>query len=470
MMKEQLPISRRIKNIAPVRLITISFALVILIGSGLLMLPIVARDGQTFHYLDALFTATSATCVTGLTVVDTWTHFNGLGQAVILFFIQVGGLGVVTFTTGFTVLMRRKLGLKDMVLASENTSGTGLEIPRLLKTILLFTLTAELIGALILMVRFVPEFGAYGIWVSVFMAVSGYCNAGFDILGHQLPGGSLINYAGDPLVSLTIALLIIIGGLGFITISDIYLKKMYPHILTLYKRNQKSVQHKKTSLNFHTHVALITTAVLLVLGTVVIFVCEWSGSMADLNWGEKINASFFQSASARTAGFASVNIAQERSITQAFTIILMFIGASPASTGGGIKTTTLVVLIATVFSVIRGNEDTVLLRRMIDKATVYRALAITLWGILAVMIPTIIIATTNEEVGILSALFESASAFSTAGISMGITSSLNVASKLALIAGMFIGRVGPVSLALAIAMRKGRHSSSVLPEGKIIVG
>lgn len=469
MMKEQLPIGKRIKNIPPVRLIVISFALVILIGSGLLMLPIAARDGQTFHYLDALFTATSATCVTGLTVVDTWTHFNGFGQAVILFLIQVGGLGVVTFTTGFTVLMRRKLGLKDMVLASENTSGTGLEIPRLLKMILLFTVIAELIGALILMIRFVPEFGTYGIWVSVFMAVSGYCNAGFDILGHQQPGGSLINYAGDPLVSLTIALLIIIGGLGFIAISDIYFKKVYAFVIKLYKRNKFNVQKKTSALNFHTHVVLITTAILLVVGTVVILACEWNDTMAHLNWGEKINAAFFQSVSARTAGFASVDIGKEQSITQAFTILLMFIGASPASTGGGIKTTTLVVLIATVLSVIRGNEDTVVLRRMIDKATVYRALAIALCGILVVMIPTVIIAATSD-IGILAAVFESTSAFSTTGITMGITPLLNTASKLALIAGMFIGRVGPVSLALAIAMRKGRHSSSILPEGKIIVG
>ena len=185
-MKEPLSIGKRIKNIAPVRLIVISFALVILIGATLLTLPISARDGQATNFVDALFTATSATCVTGLVVVDTWTHFNGFGQAVILFLIQVGGLGIVTFTTGFTVLMRRKLSLKDMMLASENTSGSGLEIPRLLKTILLFTVTAELIGALILMIRFVPKFGGYGVWISIFLAVSGYCNAGFDVLGFEL--------------------------------------------------------------------------------------------------------------------------------------------------------------------------------------------------------------------------------------------------------------------------------------------
>ncbi len=469
-MKEPLSIGKRIKNIAPVRLIVISFALVILIGATLLTLPISARDGQATNFVDALFTATSATCVTGLVVVDTWTHFNGFGQAVILFLIQVGGLGIVTFTTGFTVLMRRKLSLKDMMLASENTSGSGLEIPRLLKTILVFTVTAELIGALILMIRFVPKFGGYGVWISIFLAVSGYCNAGFDVLGFELKDGSLTNYAGDPLVSVTLALLIILGGLGFIAISDVYFKKVFPHIQRIYHRNKMRSKQKKVGLNFHTQVVLMTTATLLVIGTGVILLCEWDNTMSHLNWGEKINAAFFQSASARTAGYASINIGGERSITQVFTILLMFIGASSASTGGGIKTTTLVVLLATVFSVMRGNEDTVLLRRMIDKATVYRALAITFAGMIIVAVPTVIIETTNHNVGFLASLFESVSAFSTTGLTMGITPTLNIASKLALTFAMFAGRVGPVSLALALAMRKGRHSSSVLPEGKIIVG
>lgn len=229
-------------------------------------------------------------------------------------------------------------------------------------------------------------------------------------------------------------------------------------------------KQKKVGLNFHTQVVLMTTATLLVIGTGVILLCEWDNTMSHLNWGEKINAAFFQSASARTAGYASINIGGERSITQVFTILLMFIGASSASTGGGIKTTTLVVLLATVFSVMRGNEDTVLLRRMIDKATVYRALAITFAGMIIVAVPTVIIETTNHNVGFLASLFESVSAFSTTGLTMGITPTLNIASKLALTFAMFAGRVGPVSLALALAMRKGRHSSSVLPEGKIIVG
>ena len=284
-MKEPLSIGKRIKNIAPVRLIVISFALIILFGAGLLTLPISARDGQVTNFVDALFTATSATCVTGLVVVDTWTHFNGFGQAVILFLIQVGGLGIVTFTTGFTVLMRRKLSLKDRKLASENTSGSGLEIPRLLKTILLFTITTEIIGALILMIRFVPKFGAYGIWISIFLAVSGYCNAGFDVLGFELKDGSLTNYAGDPLVSVTIALLIVIGGLGFVAISDVYFKKVFPHLQRIYQRNKTQQKQKKMGLNLHTQVVLGTTAILLVVGTGVILLCEWDNTMSHLNWG-----------------------------------------------------------------------------------------------------------------------------------------------------------------------------------------
>lgn len=469
-MKEPLSLGKRIKNIAPVRLIVISFALAILIGAGLLSLPVVSRSGQSIPFVDALFTATSATCVTGLTVFDTWSQFNGFGQAVLLFLVQVGGLGIVTFTTGFTVLMRRKLSFKDMMLASENTGSGGLDVPRLLKTILLFTLTAELIGALLLMLRFIPQFGGYGVWISVFLAVSGYCNAGFDVLGFQTPGASLSAYAGDPLVCITLALLIIIGGLGFVAISDVYFKKVFPHLQCLYQRRTERTKPKKAALNFHTHVVLITTGILLFAGTGIILLCEWDNTMAYLNWGQKLNAAFFQSVSARTAGYASLDLGAERAVTQVFTVVIMFIGASPASTGGGIKTTTIMVLLATVFSVIRGNEDTVLLRRTIDKSTVYRSMAIVFAGIIIVAVPTIVIETTNQNIGFLAALFESVSAFSTTGVTMGITSMLNAASKCALIFAMFAGRVGGVSLALAIAMRKGRHSSSVLPEGKLIVG
>ena len=452
---------KRLKNLAPVRLIVSSFFVVIVLGTILLSLPFVTRSGRATSVVDALFTATSATCVTGLVPFDTWTHWNGFGQLVILFLIQIGGLGVVTFTTGFTLLSRRKLGLRDLQLATENTAGSAMDIYHLVKIILAFTLSSELIGAAILAIRFVPKFGAHGIWISIFTAVSAYCNAGFDILGFEAPDSSLIGYANDRLVCIPIALLIILGGLGFVVISDIYFAKLSPRF------------HKKktTYLNLHSNVVIHMTLALLVIGTVGFLIFEWGNTLHGKNIFEKILTSFFQSTSARTAGFASVDIGGEHDITKLFTIILMFIGAAPAGTGGGIKVTTFVVLVATVISVMAGKEDTTLHHRRIDKRIVYRALAIITIALLVVLCTTGVILSTNlHPISAIDALFEATSAFGTVGLTAGLTASLSAVSKLCLCLTMFIGRVGPISLALAIAMRHAHNKGAVLPEGKIIVG
>ena len=453
---------KKIKAIAPVRLVVSSFALVILVGALLLMLPAASRSGQATSFIDALFTSVSATCVTGLVVFDTWTHWNTLGQVIILLLIQIGGLGIITFTTGFTLLVRRKLSLRDMQLAIENTAGNTVSIYRLVRIILAFTLSCEFVGAVLLCIRFVPQFGPYGLWISVFEAVSAYCNAGFDILGFRWKDGSLIGYIDDPLVSLVIAFLIITGGLGFIVISDLYTAKIRPML-----RRQK-----RAHLTLHSAVVLKMTAILLVLGTVLFLLLEYTNTLKGLSFFGKLNASFFQSASARTAGFASVNIAQEHDVTKLLTILLMFIGASPASTGGGIKTTTFVVLASTVLSVIRGHEDTILNKRRIDKGVVYRALTIVSVASLVVFLTTAVILTSNDEhaISTVDALFEAVSAFGTVGLTAGITQILSPISKVALSLTMFIGRVGPVSLGLAIAGKKARRAGAVLPEGKIIVG
>ena len=456
-------LNKKFKTIAPVRLFVSSFLLVIIIGTVLLMLPISARSGQPTSFVDSLFTTVSATCVTGLVVFDTWTHWNDFGQAVILLLIQVGGLGIITLTTGFTLLVRRRLGLRDMQLAMENTSGDASQISRLVRTILAFTLTCEFIGAVLLMFRFIPQFGLYGVWISIFIAVSAFCNAGFDILGFQWKDGSLIGYAADPLVSNVVAALIIVGGLGFIVTADIYRAKVEPLLQ----------RRKPGHLGLHSSIVLMMTVFLLVLGTVLFLASEYNHTLAPYSFFGKLNASFFQSASARTAGFASVNIGQEYDITKLLTILLMFVGASPASTGGGIKTTTAVVLASTVISVIRGHEDTVLFKRRIDKSVVYRALSIVTVALLVVLVATAVILTTNEqEISTIDALFESVSAFATVGLTAGITQELNDISKIVLSITMFIGRVGPVSLGLAIAGvgRKNRRSGAILPEGKLIVG
>lgn len=453
---------RKLKDVPPVRLIVISFFIVIMLGALLLTTPLCSRAGVFTSFTDALFTATSATCVTGLVVVDTWSHWNVFGQIVIITLIQVGGLGVITFTTGFTLLMRRKLGFRDLQLARENTSGDTMNIRNLVKVILGFTFSCEAIGALILMIRFVPKYGLHGIWISVFEAISAYCNAGFDILGFEAPNISMVNYVGDPLVCVTLALLIITGGLGFVVISDIFYSQVRPRIR----------KEKPGHINFHSQVALITTASLLLLGTVLIFILEFDNTLNGMNFFTKLNASFFQSASARTAGFASIDLGREHDVTKILTIMLMFIGASPAGTGGGIKTTTFVVLMGTVFSVMRGSEDTIIRRRRLEKGVVYRSLTIFTGAAFTVLLATAVVLSTNSGVMItgVDAFFEATSAFSTTGLTAGITQMLSDLSKNTLSLTMFIGRVGPVSLVLAITMRKGRKNAAILPEGKIIVG
>ncbi len=454
---------KKIKNIAPVRLITVSFFVIIVIGTLLLCLPIASKNGRV-SFLDALFVSTSATCVTGLTPFDTYSQWTGLGQAVILVLIQLGGLGLLTFTTGFSLLLRGKIGLRDLQIAKEHTSASVMDVPHLIKTILLVTLLCESAGAALLAIRFVPQFGPQGVWISVFLSVSSYCNAGFDILGFLTPNSSLAQYYGDPLVIITISLLIVAGGLGFIVISE-----LYAHTKERIKGEKRAFMNN----SLHTKVVVFMSAVLIVIGTVLLLLFEYDHLFAGMNFGEKLSAAFFQSVSARTAGYASVDIASEQPITQCATIILMFIGASPASTGGGIKTTTFLVLIATVFSVFRGRDETTIFRRRVDKSVVYRSLAITVAAFLLVLLITgvIIFAESgNPRVTPLSAMFEAVSAFGTVGLSANLTPYLSGVSKIAIIITMFIGRIGPVSMGLVFSMRSGRKNNAILPEGRIIVG
>ncbi len=454
---------KKLKNIAPVRLITVSFFVIIVIGTLLLCLPISSRSGRV-SFLDALFVSTSATCVTGLTPFDTYSHWTGFGQVIILILIQLGGLGLLTFTTGFSLLLRGKIGLRDLQIAKEHTSASVMDVPHLIKMILLVTFLCETLGALVLSIRFIPQFGLHGVWISIFLSVSSYCNAGFDILGFIEPNTSLIHYNSDPLVIVTIALLIIAGGLGFIVINE------------LYTRTKERIRGEKRAFfntTLHTKVVLLMTVILIVAGTFLILLFESDYLFADMNWGEKLSAAFFQSVSARTAGYASVDIASEQPTTQCTTILLMFIGASPASTGGGIKTTTFVILVATVLSVFRGRDETTLFHRRVDKSVVYRSLAITIAAFFLVIVTTTVIIfaeSHNENISSLDALFEAVSAFGTVGLSSNVTPYLSGISKIAVIITMFIGRIGPVSMGLVFAIRNNRKNSAILPEGRIIVG
>lgn len=452
-------LGEKIKNAAPVRIIVVSFLLLILLGTVLLMLPVSSNYGMT-DPISALFTATSATCVTGLSVVDTTSHWTVFGQAVILCLIQLGGLGLSTFAIGFTLLVRRKLGIREIMLASESSGGSTLNAAALMKLMLAFTFDCEAFGAGLLMLRLVPMYGTDGIWPSVFVAVSAYCNAGFDILGFVPNNSSLTAFAADPLVSITVALLIAIGGLGFVVVQDIYMCKISTRI------------HRKSpmKLRFFSQICLRVTVILLAVGTLAFMVLEYNNTMEHLSFFSKLNAAFFQSSNTRTAGFVSVNIANEKEITKAITCILMFIGGCPGSTAGGIKTTTFVVLAITAVATVRGKDEPTVLRHRFTSSMINKALTVTLLGVLIVMLDSFVISALNPSVAFIDILLETTSAFATVGLSASVTPTLDPISKLVLCLTMFIGRVGPVSFGLSILMRRKKSGELILPEGRMLIG
>ena len=453
-------IQKLLRQSSPTRIIVLSFLCVIAVGTLLLTLPFSSRSGNFTNPVNALFTATSTTCVTGLAVYDTYSYWSDFGQAVILVLIQCGGLGFSTFATAFALLFRRKLGIRELSLVRESTGGSSLDVVSLLRVVVLFTLTVEAIGAGLLMLRFVPLYGNLGIWASVFISVSAFCNAGFDVLSFIPGNASLSAFNGDPFVTLTISGLITTGSTGFVIFQDIYRKKMRP----AFRRQPRG------RLSFHSAVCLYATGILLLLGTVLFFVFEYNNTLEGMPFFEKLNAAFFQSVNTRTAGFCSVDIASEKDMTKLLTIILMFIGGCPASVAGGVKVTTVVVLFAAVKSTLVGEDDTVLLRHRFDKTMVSKSLTVVTLGLLIVALDTAVITGLHGFVDVFDALIETVSAFATVGLTASVTPKLGVISKLILCVTMFIGRVGPVSLGLAILMRDNKKNGVILPEGRLLIG
>ncbi|MEM1484368.1 potassium transporter TrkG [Oscillospiraceae bacterium PP1C4] len=456
-MKLQLQKMKRLVS-SPSRMIAISFAAVILTGTLLLMLPISSKEHIVTPFLDCLFTATSATCVTGLIVYDTFTHWSTLGQCIILSLIQIGGLGLVTLTTFFSILIGKKLGLRGMHLAQESVSSMGSDITMLIKTVISTALIVETAGALLLMSVFIPQYGADGIFISVFTSVSAFCNAGFDLMGRQTPFISLSNYNDSPMVIGVVGLLIIIGGIGFIVIHD-FLQ-----------------YHKSKTLTLHTRIVLVVTGVLILLGMLMTIAGEWDNplTLGKLpTTAQKLGAAWFHSVSCRTAGFNTIPMESLTNFTKILSSVLMFFGAAPGSTGGGIKCTTVAVIFMTVYSVVRGDEDTIIFRRKVEKSAVYKSMAVMILGILAVTVTSgCIVATMKETHAVtgVDALFESVSAFATVGLSAGISAEANPLSKFLLIFSMYIGRLGPVSFFLSLAMRSTPNRKQIIPEGKIQIG
>lgn len=454
----QAQVNRKKRLLRPVQFICLSFLIIILSGTFLLMTPICSVDGEFTSFIDSFFTATSATCVTGLSVYDTYTHWSSFGQGVILILIQMGGLGFVTFSTSVSLYLRGRLGIRDMRLAGEYISVQNLgDVQKLLINIIRVTAICEGIGAALLAIPFVSLFGTGGIWMAVFTAVSSYCNAGFDVFGFIYPGCSIEPFVGNWIVMTVVPALIILGGLGFLVFNDIF-------------TNIKS-KDGSSRLALHSKIVIFATGFLIIFGFISILGVEWNRAFSELPVGEKISSSFFSSVTARTAGYASVNYAGVTPLTKLITIFLMFIGASPVSTGGGIKTTTAMVLIMTMVGVIKGREDTVIFGRRIKKSVVYKTLSLTVLSMSLLGVATILLKVIEPEQSLIDLTFVTVSAFSTTGLSPIDLGAAHYISKLILCFLMFIGRVGPLSFFLTLRLR-GKHIDKkiTLPEGEILVG
>ncbi|WP_335582134.1 TrkH family potassium uptake protein [Paenibacillus yonginensis] len=439
------------RKFSPPQILVLGFALIIAIGTFLLMLPISIKQDGRLSWIDALFTATSATCVTGLTVKDTGTFFTPFGQVVILALVQVGGLGFMTMATLFSLVLKRRISLKDRLLLQQAMNQNTMEgIVRLIRKVMVYSVVIEGTAALALTLRWAVEMPfSQAVYYGVFHAISLFNNAGFDLLGNFQ---SLTRHVSDPIVNLISMVLIISGGIGFIVISD----------LVDYRKHR--------GLSLHSKVVLSMSGALIAIGAIVIFIFEFTNpyTLEPLNWAGKIWSSFFQSITPRSGGVATLDIASMRHATQFFIIILMFIGAAPGSTGGGIKVTTFAILIGAMFSMIRGRDDIVMFRYRIVQERIVKALTITLLTLFLLIFIAMVLSTT-ESADFLSILFETTSAFSTVGLSMGLTTKLTVFGKIVICITMFIGRLGPLTLAYALGPKKGRELYRH-PEGQMIIG
>ncbi len=447
------------RSISTTHIILLSFLMAILIGALLLSLPISSADGKAKPFLDALFTATTSTCVTGLVVTPTVSAWSIFGQVIILILIQIGGLGVITIMSGLMILLHRKMGIGDRLLLQDAFNLNSLSgLIRFVKKVVGGTLVIESIGALFYMTVFIPEFGLKGIWISFFTAVSAFCNAGIDIIAEN----SFCNYALNPVINIVTCSLIVLGGIGYIVWWDVL-------------RVVKSVRTKKVKflrdLSLHSKIAITTTLLLIFVGAALIFAFEYNNSQTikDYTLLQKLQVSFFQSVTTRTAGFATVPQENLTNASSVVCLLLMFIGGSPVGTAGGIKTVTFAVFIASAIASIRNKEDTEFFGRRLTKQAVSKAVAVTSMSFAIMFASTILLsATTNANA--LDIIYETVSATATVGLTRNLTASLNSMGKLIIIITMYLGRVGPISLAVAFKRSKDNQNIVRNPIEEISVG
>lgn len=436
----------------PPKVLVLGFGTIILLGTLLLSLPASTVNGKGLPFLDALFTATSATCVTGLVVVDTGDTFTRFGEMVILSMIQIGGLGFMSFATLLAFILGKRIMLKERLVIQESLNNTTVEgVVRLVKRIFIFTAVIEVAGGILLSLRFSQEMAAgKAIYFGFFHAVSNFNNAGFDLMGGFK---GLTEYAEDPIVNLTMVSLISLGGIGFIVMNELF-------------------EYRSTKrISLHAKIVLAISAILVFVGALLIFLLEFNNpaTLKPMSVTGKIFGAFYQAVTPRTAGSNTLNIPDLKQSTLFLIIFLMFVGASPGSTGGGIKTTTFAVMIGAVKSQIRGQEDVTFFGRRIDSAIISKSLSVTMIALFLVVLITMVLTITEPGKDFLMIFFETVSAFSTVGLSMGLTPDLSSYGKVLILITMFAGRVGPLTLAYAFA-KKRKENHYRYPAGKVMIG
>ena len=446
-------------KLSTTQIILLSFLVTILIGSGLLALPISSASGEAVPYLDALFTATTSTCVTGLVTIPTVSTWSVFGQIVILILIQIGGLGIITIMSGLMLLLNRKMGIDDRLLIQDAFNlNTMSGLAKFIKNVLIGTLIIEGVGAVLYMIVFVPDFGARGIWISVFNSVSAFCNAGIDIIAEN----SLCNYATNPLINIVTSALIILGGLGYIVWWDVIrvVKSRSP-------KNRKIFRH----LSLHSKIAITATAVLILVGAILIFIFEYDNplTIGKMSLFDKIQISLFQSVTTRTAGFATIPQENLTNASATVSIVLMLIGGSPVGTAGGMKTVTIAVLICSAFATIRNKNSVTLFGRRISEESIKKAVSVVVMFLTICAISTILLMATSNA-SPLDAVFETVSATATVGLSRNLTATLNTFGKLIIIVTMYFGRVGPISLAIALGSKNESQNVISEPTEDISIG
>lgn len=452
-----MPILQQNKNklVNPTRTIVISFLLVIAVGAVLLFAPFSSAENGCTNIFTCIFTAASATCVTGITLVDTATHWTPFGQGVILALIQLGSMGFVTFISFFSMALGKKMGLRKIKLASEsmNFSNSFSDVRVLLSSVFKISISVELIGALLLMPVFISKAGVGGIFTAVFISVSAFCNAGFDIIKNPDGVSSLSALNGNYYVMFIVMLLIICGSVGFVVWQDFIDLKKDKHI------------------ELHTKIVLITSAILIFGGALIFGLLEWNNpqTLGDMNIFEKITNCLFQSVTCRSAGFGSVDINECNPLTKIILMFLMYIGSASGSMGGGIKVTTFAVIVMTVVSICRGNEDTHILGRKIPRDIIYRSVALSILAAIFCFATSVLYYYTSE-ISAINASFTAVATFSTTGLTTIDTDTMSFTSKLWMVLMMFVGKVGPVSFVLSLTKQSGSAKNTVVPESRIIVG